>query len=296
MASVTILLLNGDEVKLYGGQITMAEIKVAAAKKLGAYAPEIKICLESGDQLPGPDHRYVFTEPATPITTIAMKRECEMDERFWVTAMNAHAIAEDMTGATEAVGEIPREALDRLLGRYVETGFANTVNVLLGAGANANYQARGWHNVLTLATFHGHAKIVIALLGAGANAKLDTALTMAAFKGDTEIAIALLGARANVNHKKHNSDTALTLATRGGHLHTVNALLEAGANANHKKYDFETPLTLAAWNGHAKIVIALLRAGADTAHKKCDSDTALSMATRNGHVKTVYALRCYMFI
>jgi ankyrin repeat protein len=113
---------------------------------------------------------------------------------------------------------------------------ANTVQLLVRAGANVN----------------------------AANRYGITPLSLAATNGNADIARALLKAGANANAAAGDGETVLMTAARAGNADVVNALVERGANVNATEaWQGQTPLMWAAAENHAAAIAALAAHGAD---------------------------------
>jgi len=291
MASVKILTLNGDEVQLFGNKVTVAAVKVAAAKKLGAFPAEISLRCENGEELKGYDQEYVFEEPATPIVTIAMcyaRVADERDEHFFAASMMAHGIAEDIEGATSTAAALPASILGESLVRCAEAGHVDVVRMLLGKGVDVNHEAVRRETALTRASVFGHGEVVRVLLDAGAPLEYQqgflgfTPLVLASMGGHVDVVNMLLLEGANVQHDASNNHTALDHASIRGHACVVDALCAAGANVHHVAYNNNTALCFAAARGHVNTVKVLLDAGSDV-HHRAYFGTALEQTVENNY-------------
>jgi ankyrin repeat protein len=153
------------------------------------------------------------------------------------------------------------------------------VELLLGAGADANTTLRGGETVLMTAARTGKVGPVKALLARGA--KVDakekrgqTALMWAAAEGNAEVVELLLKAGADFRTPLPDSGfTPLLFAAREGRAEVVRVLLKAGADVNEtmqpRKTSAKGPakgttaLILAVENGHFELALDLVKAGAD---------------------------------
>jgi uncharacterized protein len=113
---------------------------------------------------------------------------------------------------------------------------ADTVQVLLKAGADANAANRYGITPLSLAATNGNAAVTRALLKAG----------------------------ANPNAPGPDGETILMTAARAGSADVVNALLERGVNVNAaEQWQGQTALMWAAAENHGAVIKALASHGAD---------------------------------
>ena len=113
---------------------------------------------------------------------------------------------------------------------------------------------KGRENLLHVASYYGHAGMVMLLLGCG------------------------------VDKDKADDDgrTQLYIASQKGHLDVVRLLVEAGADKDKADNDGQTPLCIACKNGHLEIVRLLIEAGADNAsalHKACIQNDVSAIQT-----------------
>ena len=155
---------------------------------------------------------------------------------------------------------------------------ANTLKVLLDAGADVNVNARKvsqWTPLMQAVNYAKSPSMVRALLAAGAdvNATLEsgwTALHLTVNNSDepthdlADIAKLLLDAGANKEAKSTGGSTPLTLAASNNRPNTLKVLLDAGADVNARNKRQRTPLMYAVNNAKsASLVSELLAAGAD---------------------------------
>lgn len=148
----------------------------------------------------------------------------------------AASIVEEREESRRAAEEgTPRNSLGRTLIAAARDGDMVRVIALLAQGAevDARTETNGYTPLLWAAS-RGHAETVRILLSAGANADVQaddgqTALMRACDNGRTEIAAVLVGAGADVNLATENGVTALKLATLMDHPEIIELLLHAGA-------------------------------------------------------------------
>ena len=116
------------------------------------------------------------------------------------------------------------------------SGHANTVRVLIDAGANINAATGGWTSLI-FASDRGHTKIVSILLDAGADINLSrpgdyTALMAASERGHADIVKLLLNKNAYTKAKHLNGMTALDFARKAGNKDIIDMLEKANPKNN----------------------------------------------------------------
>jgi type II secretory pathway predicted ATPase ExeA/ankyrin repeat protein len=177
-----------------------------------------------------------------------------------------------------------------------ERGDADTLGLLLAAGAPPDARdAKGW-NALMLATLRGQTSTARTLLANGANVNEKneaggTALMMAATTGDQDIIQELLDNGAAVNTENRQGWTPLMYAAWNGHDSAVRLLLDKKADMNAKNQEGWTPLMCAVSKGHTAIVQTLLSRGANARLPNENGETALQLATRLGYADIVTMLQ-----
>jgi len=146
---------------------------------------------------------------------------------------------------------------------------AETVNLLVRAGANVSAINRYGVTPLSLACTNGDGAIVELLLTAGAdpNTSLpggETALMTAARVGSLASVKALLVRGARVDSKDdRRGQTALMWAAAEGHADVAQTLVEVGADVHTRLASGFTPLLFAVREGRSDVVRVLLKAGAN---------------------------------
>ncbi len=146
---------------------------------------------------------------------------------------------------------------------------AETVKLLLRAGADAKAANRYGVTPLSLACTNGNGAIVKALLDAGAdpNGALpggETVLMTAARTGKVEAIKVLLERGAAVDGKdKVLGQTPLMWAAAEGNVAAVETLIGAGADIHARLNSGFTPFLFAAREGRIGVAQALLKAGSD---------------------------------
>jgi ankyrin repeat protein len=147
----------------------------------------------------------------------------------------------------------------------------------------------------------GNAESVQLLLQQGGNANAEvhgfTALMAAATAGDLANVASLLDHGAEVRRQREDGYTAVYGGALSGNAAVVKLLLNCGADPNvvhvitNPTYDLQTPLTLAAWLGDGAVVRELLARGADVhVHGGSFERTALLGAATNGKAEVVRLL------
>jgi ankyrin repeat protein len=146
-------------------------------------------------------------------------------------------------------------------------------------------------DALHLAARCGRAETVRILLEAGAdidahNGDGKTALYQAVNYYRAETVSILLKAGANIDARDKHGKTALHIAAYQDDNETVSILLEAGANIDACDEHGNTALHIAAYQGRAAIVRILLKAGANIYARDKRNMTALQEATSSDRLKT----------
>ncbi len=195
---------------------------------------------------------------------------------------------------------------------------AETVDVLIRAGANASAANRYGVTPLSLAATNGNGAITRALLKAGANPNVlgpdgETVLMTAARAGSADVVNALLDRGVNVNAAEAwQGQTALMWAAAENHGAVIKALAARGADLNARskeltfpEYRYETngmavfqlpkggwtALMYAARQGSIDAMNALADVKADlNAQTKQEGTTALQIAVINIHYDLANAL------
>lgn len=185
---------------------------------------------------------------------------------------------------------------------------AETVKVLLAAGANPAVTNRFGASPLSEAALSGNAGLLTLLLDAGADAKSmatpdgETVLMRAARSGSVDAVRLLLDRGADVNaRERYKGQTALMWAAAERHAPVVKLLLERGADWRIRGFDRETrpprlsaassispiprggftALMFTAREGDIESARLMLDAGADVNHGDVDNVTPLVAALMN---------------
>jgi ankyrin repeat protein len=170
-------------------------------------------------------------------------------------------------------------------------GDAESVKILVKAGANVNGADTGGITPLMYACKSDYLDVVKALLDAGANPKStaidgNTALTYAAAWSELPMVEMLVKKGADVNLPGW---TPLHAAAGAGRRDNVEFLLrhDARVNAVAGAHN-ETSLMLAATNGREEIVRLLLSRGADANLRSSDGKTALDYASDPNILRDIF--------
>ena len=172
-------------------------------------------------------------------------------------------------------GDIKSEAYSKMSGEFrydFKVALANahleTMQILLGNGANEN-MAAGYHgSALASASAGGHQEVVQILLKNGAKVNMaggfyGSALASASTRGHKEVVDILLKNGADVNMAGGYYGSALASASADGHEGIVQILLQNKANVNMAG-GYHGSALASAWNrGHREVVLILLKNGAD---------------------------------
>lgn len=179
--------------------------------------------------------------------------------------------------------------------RAVSRGHAETVRLLLAAGASPNAVGADGKVALHLALDRGDTTTIKHLLDARANPNLAdaagaTPLLKMVGKGDVVAVNALLGAGAKPNVADGQGWTPLLRAVMAGNLELVKVLLAAKANPDYAPEGGEAVLHVAIGLGQPAIVSALLGARANPDLLRRDGTSALYWSVRNGKPDMVQLL------
>lgn len=148
---------------------------------------------------------------------------------------------------------------------------AEVVNVLLEAGANANWVDKSGESALSLAVSCYDIENVKLLLESGADSSvLGAELIGAAISGNTKVTKALIESGEDVNATGYNGYTPLMVAAVTGHAEIAKILLDAGANIEAIDVEGQTALLFAVYSKQPKFIEVLLSVGADVNAKGID--------------------------
>ncbi len=157
----------------------------------------------------------------------------------------------------------------------IKTGHAQTIELLLKAGANPNCKGdvgsmyfKNVYTPLGAAIINGYPiSAVESLISAGADVHTivatgeQTPLMLAASFGKARVVEMLLKAGADVNAVNANGATALMLAAESGFPQIVKRLMEVGADVHAKDYADKDAFMYALTNGNLRSAEVLMAAG-----------------------------------
>ncbi len=201
-----------------------------------------------------------------------------------IDAVKAGNRAAIRTLATRSTVNAPEADGMTALHWAVRADDADSVQVLLRAGANASAANRYGITPLTIAATNGNAAIARALLRAGANPNApgpdgETILMVAARTGNADVVNALLDHGVNVNAvEQWQGQNALMWAAAENHGAAIKALAARGADLNARSKELNFPEYRYETNGMA--VFQLPKGGW----------TALMYAARQNAMEAVAAL------
>ncbi|CAD7695107.1 unnamed protein product [Ostreobium quekettii] len=158
------------------------------------------------------------------------------------------------------------------------------INLLLGGGADPNYQDVDGFTAISIAVRFEFPVAARTLVEGGADAghvstNGTTPLMEAAALGNTRLVDVIIQAGADVDVGSDNGTSALSLASGNGHASVVRQLLQSGATINGKSLSALTPLISASFGSHTSVVRLLLNEGADPNRTDVFGQTALHYST-----------------
>jgi ankyrin repeat protein len=179
----------------------------------------------------------------------------------------------------------------------LEAGEMAAVRALVKKPSEVNKAASDGTTPLHVAVGRNDAESVDLLLGAGANPKAATRygvvpLYLAAVNGNPAVVDKLLAAGADPNSALPEGETVLMTAARTGNVAVIKALLARGASVNAREaWKGQTPLMWAAAENNAGAAAALIAAGADVkARSRSGAFSPFLFAVRAGHIDTARVL------
>ncbi|XP_022662844.1 ankyrin repeat domain-containing protein 50-like isoform X2 [Varroa destructor] len=177
-------------------------------------------------------------------------------------------------------------------------GHKETVDLLLGFGADVNYQDADGRTTLYLLALEGNVSMLEHLIGRGADVEAvdlegRTALHVAAWQGHVHVVDLLLRRGAHVDAVDREMRSALQSAAWQGHADVVRLLIEQDASVNHVCNQGASALGIAAQEGHASVVRVLLAHGADVHHSDLCGRTPARVALKAGHQEVAALIEAY---
>lgn len=164
--------------------------------------------------------------------------------------------------------------------------------LLLSAGADIEFHAKGDETPLMAAASHGNFAFVKYMVRSGADIYREvrgdgTALLVAARSGHVDIVEYLHREGAHISTNMRGEGTPLSVAARSGHLDVVKYLVSKGADINSYIQGEGTPLIVAARSGHFNIVQYLISQGAKVDAVVPGEGTALIKAVKSSQYQIV---------
>ena len=174
-------------------------------------------------------------------------------------------------------------------------GHADTVRMLIDAGAEVDASNDYGTTALMFAAMNGSPEVVDALIGKDAETDASdvadmTALMLAAQNGNMEVAIKLVEYGAEINRQDYYDTTVLMHAAKGGNAELVAELIRRGAEIGARGLSSKTVLMYAAEGGNAELVAGLIGLGADIGAVDSGGRTALMCAAENGKMEAAGVL------
>ncbi len=176
------------------------------------------------------------------------------------------------------------------------TADAESVQLLLSAGAHVNTMDTEGQTALYYATMQGNEECVLLLLAAGADAQKGnihnwTPLHWAAEKGLSNCVKLLLAVGAKPDLAHAGGETPLYWAMMHGHTECAKLLIDAGANVLHTHTTGWPLLHETTWRNYTGCVQLLLDAKADVNEKNANSGrTALFITAAKGYTECLQML------
>lgn len=164
------------------------------------------------------------------------------------------------------------------------SGSADTVRLLLDAGADPNILDETGHSALLRAAEQGACSVVRQLLkrdGVEVDACNQDGMSpvySASRRGHITVVRALIRAGADVNKSSADCFSPLHVASQQGFVEVVKELLAAGAQLDHSNGVGQTALHAASDQGYVEVVSQLISAGADVHKRDTKGMSALYMA------------------
>ncbi|XP_071115943.1 ankyrin-1-like [Haliotis cracherodii] len=173
-------------------------------------------------------------------------------------------------------------------------GHMEVVELLVGKGADVSLVDVHGYNILHLACWGKHVKMVKFVLSLNV-VDIDsrgyrrwTPMMVAARRGNRKVVALLLAKGADVSLVDAYNDNILHLACMGGHVKMVKFVLSLNVvDIDCRGFDSQTPVMGAARQGHGEVVELLVNEGADVSLVDDLGDNILHHACAGGNMKTV---------
>ena len=137
-------------------------------------------------------------------------------------------------------------------------GYEDVARMLLSRGADASTKDKESWSALSIAAYNGHTEVVSLLSSRATPDELDDALLVASFSGDPKVISKLLGLGANINARSPEGKTPLMISAGGGKTEAVRTLLQNYANPYAENNDGKTAANLAELAGHEDVKVLIL--------------------------------------
>jgi len=167
------------------------------------------------------------------------------------------------------------------------TGFSESLTVLLKRDADPNIQDIAGHTPLHISSRNGFKSCVERLLEYGADPNISgtdggTVLHWASVNGRYEILSLVLCHIKDVNKTDTHGNTALHSAARNGHIKSMEALMAAGSDINKLNDNLQSPLHTACSTGQRSSIELLLSRSPKISRDK-DGLTPLALSLKGGY-------------
>ncbi|KAI1047936.1 hypothetical protein LB505_013246, partial [Fusarium chuoi] len=175
-----------------------------------------------------------------------------------------------------------------------DSGKKDTVELLVGNGAEINARCHLGLSPLHISVENGEDEITEFLISKGADVSVvddygRTALTMS---GNTEVARQLIDSGADISHGTTDGFTPLSMASRRGHVELVKLLIQRGADINQAAANGYSPLFMAVCYDDSELIELLIDEGAklDEIQYEGQMFSLLAVAAGKGFLNSVKAL------
>lgn len=188
----------------------------------------------------------------------------------------------------KALSGCDHSQLTKLLKPAVESGNADSVAVLIDAGADASFKDSNGKSLMPLAIRSGKFDVMKLLVasGCGIENSVDLVLHEAATMNRIDFMEFLLecfGDEIDVNSEDSKGRNPIHVAAIHGHVSVIEFCVSIGGNPNDVELKGCTPLHYASLQGHLKAVECLLECSNVKNVRDRDGKTAFVVAKENGH-------------